>query len=100
MKRRKGFGKINIEGELFQFNWATHLTGPILILYNKLNKKIEIPTSVWELIPDSDEYKTLNILNWHGKHKQGPEYGYYGKRQARELYLKYKILQKTMYGTL
>lgn len=97
MKSRKGFGKIDINGKKFLFNWANNPDGPMLVMYDSDGKKIEIPYHIWEKYPDSEEYtKGLNTLfnkykvpTWHGKHKRGPEFGGWGKRQAREMYFKY-----------
>ena len=94
MKNRKGFGKININGKIFQFNWARNCN---LVLYTSDNVKIVIPSDIWDRYPDSDEYKAglhdlfnkYKVPTWHGKHKRGPEWGGWGKRQAREMYFKY-----------
>ena len=94
MKNRKGFGKININGKIFQFNWARNYN---LVLYTSDNVKIVIPSDIWDRYPDSEEYTSgLHLLfnkykvpTWHGKHKRGPEWGGWGKRQAREMYFKY-----------
>jgi hypothetical protein len=97
MKHRKGFGKIDINGKKFLFNWAKNPNGPMLVMYDSNNRKIEIPRHVWDRYPDSDEYTSglhvdklgWKFETWHGKHKQGPEWGVLGKRQAREMYFKY-----------
>ena len=97
MKSRKGFCKIDINGKNFLFNWANNPDGPMLVMYDKQDRKIEIPFHIWVKYPDSDEYtKGLHTLfnkykvpTWHGKHKRGPEFGGWGKRQAREMYFKY-----------
>ena len=90
MKNRKGFGKIDIDGKKFLFNWAKNLDGdgPLLVMYDEDDNKVEIPYSIWNIYPDSDEY-TSGPGTWHGKHKRGPEWGGWGKRQAREMYRKY-----------
>ncbi len=96
MKRRKGFGKINIDGKIFQFNWADTPNGPTLVMYGEDDKKIEIPYDIWRFYSESDEYRSglqkygeWFLHTWHGKHKKGPEWGGWGKREARELYSKY-----------
>jgi hypothetical protein len=100
MKRRKGFGKININGEIFQFNWADNPDGPMLVMYDKHDKKLELSYEFWCKYDESDEYKSKldsitlkgNVQyfhHWHGKHKRGPEWGGWGKREAREMYRKY-----------
>ncbi len=86
---RKGFGKINIDGKIFQFNWANTPDGPLLVMYDEDNKKIEIPYDIWRFYSESEEYLSRKNDVWHGKHKKGPEYGGWGKREAREMYLKY-----------
>lgn len=88
MKNRKGFGKININGKKFQFNWADNPGGAVLFMYDGNDKKIEIPYHIWELVPTSEEFLKKSPT-WHGKHKRGPEWGCYGKRMVREMYLKY-----------
>lgn len=96
MKSRKGFGKIDINGKKFLFNWADNPDGPMLVMYDENDCKIEIPYHIWDKYPDSEEY-TSGLKNlfgdvvstWHGKHKRGPEWGGWGKREAREMYFKY-----------
>ena len=80
MKRRKGFGTININGKKFLFNWAEHYDDVVLVMYNEQDVKIEIPSRIWDLYPDSEEYTSgLKMVcgskspTWHGKHKKGPE---------------------------
>lgn len=101
MKKRKGFGKINIDGEKFLFNWADNPNGPLLVMYDQNDRKIEIDFEIWRQYPDSDEYhsglpsitifnETFYIKTWHGKHKRGPEWGGWGKREAREIYRKWR----------
>lgn len=89
MKLRKGFGKININGQTFLFNWAKSLEGLKLVMYCKNDSKIEIPHSVWLGFNNSAEYLRRQNGVWHGKHKKGPEFGGFGKREARELYFKF-----------
>lgn len=87
--KRKNFGKIVLDETLFHFSWARTKRGPALILYNlDSGGKLEIPDHIWSTCPDSAEYSSKPVT-WHGKHKRGPEFGGYGKRQARELYRKY-----------
>lgn len=98
MKNRKGFGKININGNKFLFNWADNPDGPMLVMYDENDRKIEIPYGIWHRYPDSEEYTNglpvlfgkYKVSTWHGKHKKGPEWGGWGKREAREMYFKYK----------
>ena len=80
MKSRKGFCKIDINGKKFLFNWANNPDGPVLVMYDKNDRKTEIPFHIWVKYPDSEEYS---------KHKSGPEWGSWGKREAREMYFKY-----------
>ena len=97
MKNRKGFGKININGKKFLFNWANNPDGPMLIMYASDTQKFVIPISIWDRYPDSEEYTSglhvdkmgWKFPTWHGKHKKGPEFGGWGKREAREMYFKY-----------
>ena len=94
MRKRKGFGKIILDGEEFQFTWSTV---PSLILYDKDDKKIAIDAkTVWPTVHTSKEYlkNGLEHQTWHGKTKKGPEYGGWGKREAREIYRKWKELNK------
>lgn len=92
MKKRKGFGKIILDGKQFQFNWSTV---PNLVLYDEDDRKIVIESEVWNHVPDSEEYlKRPPHSVWHGKHKRGPEHGGLGKREAREIYRKWKELNK------
>lgn len=100
MKSRKGFGKLTIGNRKFLFNWAITLKGPTLIMYNEDDIKIEIPYEIWDKYPNSEGYtsglkiwqlngKKYYTNTWHGKHKKGPEWGGWGKREAREMYFKY-----------
>jgi hypothetical protein len=89
MKRRKGFAKIVIDDREFLFNWADVEGGPILILYDEHDRKIEIQSQIWGLYPDSKEYLSKKSHTWHGKHKKGAEWAGWGKREAREMYRKY-----------
>jgi hypothetical protein len=89
MKSRKGFCKIDINGKKFLFNWANNPDGPMLVMYYKNDRKIEIPFHIWVKYPDSEEYSKRETDVWHGKHKRGPEWGCWGKREAREMYFKY-----------
>ena len=92
MKSRKGFGKININGKHFLFNWAKNPDGAMLVMYDVNDKKMEIPCTIWKRYPDSEEYtkgQSEFWTTWHGKHKHGPECGGWGKREAREMYFKY-----------
>lgn len=96
MKHRGKFGQIDIDNKIFKFTWARHFNDTILVLYNEEDKKIEISYKIWSLYPDSEEYTSglhafykYKLVTWHGKHKKGPEFAGYGKRQARELYFKY-----------
>lgn len=79
MKKRKGFGLINIDGKTLQFNWAKTPNGPILFIYDG-NKRLDF----------KPPYDLSEATTWHGKHKDGPEWGGYGKKQVREIYLKHK----------
>ena len=69
MKSRKGFGKIDINGKKFLFNWANNPDGPMLVMYDKRDRKIEIPFHIWVKYPDSEEYRKRENDVWHGKHK-------------------------------
>lgn len=101
MKKRKGFGKINIDGEIFQFNWANNPNGPMLVMYDKHDKKLELTYEFWCKHKNSEEYNsklepvkmpnnTIHYMHhWHGKHKKGSEWAGWGKREVREMYKKY-----------
>ncbi len=89
MKNRKGFGKLDINGKKFLFNWVNHTDGPMLIMYLSDKQKIEIPYMIWKNYPHSKEYLSKDIVTWHGSHKKGPEWAGWGKREAREMYFKY-----------
>ena len=89
-KPRSGFGKISVNGISYLFNWSS--TGD-LVIYDENDKKSILGSSIWFSSPDSEEYK-LKEQTWHGKHKKGPEWGVCGKRQAREMILKWKKLEK------
>jgi hypothetical protein len=92
MKNRKGFGKIDINGKKFLFNWARNPDGPMLVMYDANDLRFEIPYKIWNDYPNSEEYtkgQSVYWPSWHGKHKNGPEWGGWGKRQAREMYFKY-----------
>lgn len=93
MKKRKGFGKIVLDEKQFQFNWSTV---PNLILYDENDRKIVIEIEVWNNVPESEEYLKRPYRAWHGKHKKGPEYGGWGKREAREIYRKWKLLNEKL----
>jgi hypothetical protein len=88
-KKRKGFRNIVIDGEMFQFNWADHPDGPMLILYNVSGQKIEISYSF------GVEHVNPNFRNdtWHGKHKKEACFGGFGKPEAAELYRTYKKIK-------
>lgn len=98
-KKRKGFGNIVIDQEMFKFNWANTDNGPLLILYNTDGLKIEIPYTVWtNSVEHCQEFlntKSHQCHTWHGKHKKGPCFGRWGKAEAAEMYRKYKISQET-----
>lgn len=93
MKKRKGYGRIFINGQTFQFNWADNPSGPTLFLYDCDNRKIEIPYSTWLAYPDSEEYSNKEFRTWHGKRKKGAEWAGWGKRETREMYFKYLKLK-------
>jgi len=102
MKKRKGFATIDIDGIKFLFNWADNPDGPMLVMYNEHDAKIEMPYRIWHLYPDSDEYTVHTKRNWqgrtwHGKHKKGASWAGWGKREAREMYFKYvRALEEAM----
>lgn len=91
-KKRKGFKFIELPDGKFQFTWADHPNGPLLIMYSAEGKRIEVSYVDWGKIKNSNEYM-LTPKTWHGKHKKGAEWAGWGKREAREAYRKYRILQ-------
>lgn len=90
-KKRKGFRYIELDDGKFQFSWSTNGT---LIMYAEDGSRIDINREVWWSIKNSNEYM-LNPITWHGKHKHEACYGGWGKREVREAYRKYKILEKS-----
>lgn len=88
MKKRKGFGLIVIDGEQFQYTWSSNVS---LILYDVNDKKITIPYETWGLVPNSEKYIKKDV--WHGKNKNGPDFGGWGKPQAAEMYRKWKTVE-------
>jgi hypothetical protein len=88
-KKRKGFRFIELPDGKFQFSWSTNGT---LIMYAEDGKRIDITYDDWGKIKNSNEYM-LTPKTWHGKHKKDACFGGWGKREVREAYRKYKVLQ-------
>lgn len=90
-KKRKGFRYIELDDGKFQFNFSTN---GLLVMYAEDGSRIDINLDIWWKIKNSNEYM-LNPITWHGKHKRDACFGGWGKREVREAYRKYKILEKS-----
>lgn len=89
-KKRKGFRFIELPDGKFQFSWSSN---GLLIMYAEDGSRIDVPCNVWWDIKNSNEYM-LNPQTWHGKNKKRDAcYATWGKREVREAYRKYKVIQ-------
>lgn len=77
-KSRKGFGFIVIDGETLQYTWTLSRT---LILYRSTGERRQLKAADYIVTPSP---------TWHGKYKNGPNIGSYGRKQAAEVYRQFK----------